>query len=417
MKSDNCFLTCLPSGRSLAAPLLMVLLFALVFISCGKKEEKVAKKVVRPVKIITVQAGSAASSALGDVSAKYTSFPGQVRASKRVELAFKVVSGRLIKLPIAGKEGKEMKKGALLARIDPKDFLVNVNMAEGRLANARAALRRAESEYKREQNILKEDAGATSQAAVDRKREARDKAKGDIRSVKAEVQDANNKLSYTYLKAPFTGIVAKRYVDNHQEVQAKEPIVSLQDVSTLEILIDIPEALMAGVRNRPQDEVLAYASFETAPGQKFPLKMKEHAAAADPKTLTYQVVLTMPQPEGVNILPGMTAKVAAPELEDKAQVKKEDSEEKDSGKKEMAAVGKIIIPAQAVVSIAEGKFIAWRVKPDAMTVHKTELQVGEMTGSENIIVFKGLKPGDQIVISGLTKLQEGMKVRRWDPKK
>lgn len=83
----------------------------------------------------------------------------------------------------------------------------------------------------------------------------------------------------------------------------------------------------------------------------------------------------------------------------------------------MAAVGKIIIPAQAVVSTAEGKFIAWRVKPDAMTVHKTELQVGEMTGSENIIVFKGLKPGDQIVISGLTKLQEGMKVRRWDPKK
>jgi len=47
-------------------------------------------------------------------------------------------------------------------------------------------------------------------------------------------------------------------------------------------------------------------------------------------------------------------------------------------------------------------------------VHKIELQVGEMIGTENIIVLKGLKPGDQIVISGLTKLQEGMKVKRWE---
>jgi len=412
MKSENCLFTHFAFRRSFAIPFLMVVLFAFVFISCGKEEEKIVKEVVRPVKIITVQAGPATSSASGDVTAKYTSFPGQVRASKRVELAFKVVSGRLIKLPIAGKEGQEMKKGALLARIDPKDFLVNVNMAEGRLANANAALRRAESEYKREQNILKEDAGATSQAAVERKREARDKAKANIRSVKAEVQDANNKLSYTYLKAPFTGVVAKRYVDNFQEVQAKEPIVSLQDVSVLEILINIPEALMASVRSRPQDEVLAYARFETAPGQQFPLKMKEHAAAADPKTLTYQVVLAMPQPEGVNILPGMTATVVGTEPEKKAQ-----TEEKDSGKKEIAVSEQVVIPAQAVMGAADGNAIAWRVKPDAMTVHKIELQVGDMTGSENIIVLKGLKPGDQIVISGLTKLQEGMKVKRWDPKK
>ena len=200
-------------------------------------------------------------------------------------------------------------------------------------------------------------------------------------------------------------------MDNFQEVQAKEPIVSLQDVSELEILINLPEALMASVRNRPQDEVLAYARFETAPDQQFPLIMKEHAAAADSKTLTYQVVLSMPQPEGVNILPGMTATVVGAKPDKTAL-----AEKKDSGKKEVAVSEQVVIPAQAVMGAADGNAIAWLVKPDAMTVHKIELQVGEMVGSENIIVLKGLKPGDQIVISGLTKLQEGMKVKRWESK-
>jgi multidrug efflux pump subunit AcrA (membrane-fusion protein) len=49
-----------------------------------------------------------------------------------------------------------------------------------------------------------------------------------------------------------------------------------------------------------------------------------------------------------------------------------------------------------------------------MTVHKTMVTVGEMTGSDNILVRDGLTGGEQIVTSGITKLQEGMKVRIWE---
>jgi multidrug efflux pump subunit AcrA (membrane-fusion protein) len=82
-----------------------------IFIGCGKKEEPVAEEIIRPVKTMTVAAGTDSAG---------LTLPGKVRAAQRVELAFKEVGGRLIELPIAGREGQEVKEGDLLARIDPK---------------------------------------------------------------------------------------------------------------------------------------------------------------------------------------------------------------------------------------------------------------------------------------------------------
>jgi len=102
--------------------ILMVALSLMLLISCGKKEEKVVKEVVRPVKTVIVKAGD-----------QFTGLqlPGKVRATQRVNLAFKQVGGRLVRLPIAGREGERVKKNELLAQIDPKDFQVNLRNAEG----------------------------------------------------------------------------------------------------------------------------------------------------------------------------------------------------------------------------------------------------------------------------------------------
>jgi multidrug efflux system membrane fusion protein len=218
-----------------------LILFLLLFIaSCGREEEKASvPEVVRPVKVITVVPSGAGSG---------LQFPGKVRADQRVELAFKVVGGRLIELPIAGKEGGYVKKGELLARIDPKDFETDLRNAEGRLKEAEAALKLAKSQYARVQRIRKEDPGATSQAMVDKRREAVNQAQGRIKSLKASVDNAKNLLSYTYLRAPFAGRIARRYVDNFQEVKPKQPIASLEDISRVELLIDIPENVMAVAR-------------------------------------------------------------------------------------------------------------------------------------------------------------------------
>jgi len=180
-------------------------------------------------------------------------------------------------------------------------------------------------------------------------------------------------------------------VENFEEVQAKQPIVSLQDISQIEILINVPETVMATIKAGEVPEV--FARFDTAPGRQFPLTVKEYSTQADPQTQTYQVVLLMPQPESVSILPGMTATVVGTQ---------------SGGKDEP-----IILPAIAVLEDAEGNAYVWIFNEKDETVQKRKVTVGRMTGSANINILEGISGGEKIVTAGLTKLREGMKVRIW----
>jgi RND family efflux transporter MFP subunit len=360
-----------------------VLLLAIVSVftfSCGKEEQQTpVKKVTRPVKMMTLKSADTAST---------FSFPGKVRAAQKVELAFQV-AGPLIKLLV--KEGQEVKKGDHLAQIDPKDFQTSLQQTKGQLAKATAAIERAQSEYKRILRIMKEDPGATSQSMVDRKREAVDAAKAEISSFKAAVQGAKDQLGYTRLMAPFTGVIAKRYVDNFEEIKAKQPILSLQNISQIEILIDLPENFMARVKD---GTAKAYAEFTAAPGERFELKVKEVAQEADSQTQTYQVVLEMiSSPAGVRILPGMTANVVG-----RTQL-------------EGSAGEKYVIPAIAVFADDAGNPHVWVVSKDTMTVQKRKVTTGDLTGTDSIQILDGLQPGEQIAITGVAQLREGMSVR------
>ena len=379
------------ANRAFPALVCLLIAVALLATSCGKEEEQApVSEVIRPVKVMTVIARGGGGG---------LQFPGRVRADKRVELAFKVVAGRLIELPIAGKEGGYVKKGELLARIDPKDFQTELNKAKGRLKQAEAALDLAKSEYERVKRIRKEDPGATSQAMVDKRRETVNEAQGRIRSLKATVDKAKNQLNYTYLRAPFAGIIAKRYVDNFQEVKPKQPVARLEDVSQVEILIDLPENVMAVSREEADEAVKVIAEFPAAPGKQYPLKLKEYATKADPATQTYQVVLRMPQPKDINVLPGMTATVSISLPEERA-----------------TEARSIFIPAIAVLTDPDGNNYVWLVDSANMTVKKKKVNVGRLAGSENIDVLEGLKGGETLVVAGVKALQEGMKVSFWEQK-
>ena len=358
----------------------LAVLLVLLVTSCGKKEEqKVTREVIRPVKIMTIMSSEEAFK---------RKFPGKVRAAKRVELAFQV-GGPLIELPI--EEGQNVKRRQLLARVDPKDFQTDLRNAEGGLGKTKAALQLAQTEYERVVRIRKKDPGAVSQAMVDRRREAVNKAQADIQSLQAAVDAAKDQLSYTYLRAPFSGVISRRYVDNYQEVRAKQPIVSLDDISYLEILVDVPEIVMASVREG--GPVKAVAEFAAAPGRQFPLTIKEYATRADPRTQTYQVTLQMPRPKGINILPGMTATVhGSPPVKERS-------------------ADQFVIPAIAVFADEAGISHVWVVDKDAMKVNKRKVTTGDLTGTDSIQILEGLESGEKIAITGVAQLREGMQVR------
>ncbi len=339
---------------------------AMLLAGCSKKEPEKKAEVVRPVKIMKVK-DSAEILTHG--------FPGTVRASRRAILSFEV-SGPLVELPI--EEGQFVKEGDLIAQIDKRDFLTALKQALARYREAEQQFRRYKELYAKKQ---------VSKADFDRFLAARDVAK-------AKLEDAKNALCDTTLRAPFDGVIAKRYVENYYKVKAKEPIAYLQDISRIEIVVNVPELVMAALKARSAGNV--NASFDAIAGKKFPLKVKEYSTEADPATQTYEVVFIMDQPEGADILPGMTATVFA-------------------DFKSLKPKGfSIIVPALAVLDAPGNKPYVWVLDEKAGVVHKRFVKVGSLKDSCCIKITDGLKPGEIIVIAGVTKLSEGMHVRPWE---
>lgn len=355
-------------------------LLALLLSSCGKKEAaKTDAMVIRPIKLMTV--GSA-------LTGQTQKLPGTVRATDRVDLAFQV-AGPLIALPV--KEGQSVKKGDLVARIDPQDYETNLRNAKGTVAKAKAAVDYAAAEYQRYLNVKATDAGAVSDSMVNLKYTAQTVAQANLQSATAGLAAAQDQLSYTWLRAPFTGVIARKYVDNYQEVTVKEPILRLQNMTDVEVLVDVPEAMMVPIRKTPPR---LYADFIADPSRRFELKIKEAALLADNLTQTYQIVLVMPAPTGIRILPGMTATVTIEFASDSVDT------------------GGIIVPAIAVWADDAGHPMVWIVDTKTMAVHRRAVTTGDLTGVDSIKVTTGLSPEDVIAISGVSKLQEGQIVRK-----
>ncbi|MDP1663520.1 MAG: efflux RND transporter periplasmic adaptor subunit [Methylobacter sp.] len=347
--------------------------------ACGQSEEPAkTDETIRPVKQMKVG---------GSLAGKTRKLPGTVRASDRVDLAFQV-PGPLVELPV--KEGQRVKKGTLVARIDPRDYDTNLRNAEGGLAKAEAGLTYAIAEYHRYVKVKQTDAGAVSDSMVALKLASEKVARAELKSAKATVTAARDQLGYTRLKAPFDGVIARKHVDNYQEVQAKEVILSLQNVKDVEVLIDVPELMIAPIR---KTEPRFYAELAADSNRRYELQVKEFATQADSVTQTYRVVLVMPAPTGIRVLPGMTVDVSI-----------EFTEETEGG-------AEILIPAIAVIADSAGKPQVWVIDPQTQKVQRRAVTTGDLSGSDSIRIVSGLNPDETIAVSGVSKLREGQRVR------
>ncbi len=339
--------------------------------ACGGAEEAPAPDVVRPVAMLTV----------GTAQNRGLMFPGTVQAADRADLAFRV-PGALIGLPI--NEGDAVVRGQLLARLDPIDYQLDLDQA-------RATFEKAEADYNRYKRLYERE--AVSLAEVEANRAQRDVAK-------ARFQRAQQNLGYTELRAPFTGRVGRKFVDNFEDVQAKEIILSLQNLSAVEIVINVPEQVLALTREpQPRQGLEAVATFSAAPDMEYPLSLKEVAAEADRRTQTFAATFTMRQPDEIQVLSGMTAQVW---VRTKSRVAGQEAAET------------FLVPVTAVYADDAGASRVWVYDTDAHLVRSRAVTVGEITPPDHIEIIGGLEAGETIAIAAVNNLREDMQVRPLD---
>lgn len=323
--------------------------------------------VVRPLKTIVVG---------GAILPAGRRYPGRVRANEEVDLAFQV-AGPLIELPV--KRGQPVEKGTLLARVDPRDY-------ENKLAARKAVEQKRKLDVERFTKAF--NLGAATEKEVD-------DAKAIYDMAEAEWKIATKALADTYLHAPFAGVIANTFVENFQNVQAKQPVLSLQDISSVAIEVSVPEERIARYK-KGEGKPRFVITFEYLPGREFEVTIKEYATEADPVTQTYPITFVMLSPRDVTILPGMTATL----------------QEYRQAAHGVQGAGHIL-PLSAVPVDGLGQYYVWALRQaegDQYTTHRVNVKVGEMM-ADSIMILDGVDRGDRVAAAGVHFLQEGQRVR------
>jgi RND family efflux transporter MFP subunit len=224
-----------------------------------------------------------------------------------------------------------------------------------------------------------------------------------ISGFEAELNEAQAAAQDTELRAPFDGVIARTYVNNFEDVQAKQPILSIQDISRININIYVSENDMGrGTGSRAIQEVAkelkAEAVFPSLGGRIFPLIVKEYQTEADRDTQTFELVLQMEQPPERPVMPGMNATVR-----------------RQGADPRLASIG-ILVPVSAVFADTDGSQNVWVVNPESRQVSRRKVKTGDVSAGR-IQIVEGLQPGETIAASAVGALAEGMQVAQMsDPR-
>lgn len=413
---------------TVSALILFSLLIGLRLITGGDAADgkQTPAPLIRPVKTIHLTHSSVT---------EQRAFPGIVSAARETDLAFRV-SGPLVDLNV--RIGRLVKRGDVLARIDPRDFEISqkrlsaalqeahanlkamrcgaraedVARIKAQLAAAQTKLTNAKNDLERHRILLEnkvipqarfdevrsdfDTAAANAEALQQELKKAKSGARiEDIEAAEARIQRlavdfeaAENALEDTRLKAPFDGYVSRRFVENYENVRAGEPVVSFFDVSTVQVDTAVTEDLI--IHRSAIGEI--QCTLEAYPGQFFKATIKEIGQKTDSANQSYPLTVTLHIPEGRTVAPGMAATL---------HVALDRRAESRPG---------FALPASAVFADADGQTCVWCVNVDSMQVVKVKVDTGPLKG-DTIRVLNGLIPGDQVVTAGARFLRNGQQVR------
>ena len=328
-----------------------------------------------------------------------------------------LVSGKVIF--VGPREGEYVKKGQVLAQIDPTDFQLSVKVAEAQKNNAHAALEkalhsarpelleqariayeRAEDEYRRMKMLYELKSLAPNdfqkfKAAYETAKQQYEQAKsGGQKEDKelyraaydqadAHLQVAAKALSDATLYAPMSGYISKRLIETGDTASSGRPVFEIVQLDTVEAYVGVPETDMHLVKIGQKASI----TIPALPNQSFEGTVRIINVSADPGTRTYMTRIRVPNPGHVLRI-GMVA------------------EARIIGDRKISVM---TLPGEAIVRDDQGATMVFVYFPEQGRVYRKRVKIGAFRGTE-VEIREGLSGDESIVIGGQDHLLDGMTV-------
>ena len=339
-----------------------------LLLSACAPEQRDKPVVVLPVHVVKVGLSQDTSS---------LSLPGDVRPRTETIIGFRV-AGKLIERKV--EVGTNVKRGDVLARLDPQDLSLRTQAVGAQSAAAQTELSQQVAELERFQSLLKQ--GFISQAEFDRRKNTVDIARSRVTEVGSAQRSSRNQLDYAVIRADEAGVVTAVEAERGQVVAAGQPVVRIAQAGPKEIAVTVAESRLAALQGATDLTI----TLSALPGKSYKGTLREVSPVADPATRTYAARITVSDADDAMRL-GMTARV---------NVRGD-------------AKPVLVLPLSALYRNAD-KTAVWTVDPASSGVQLVNVTVASVQ-EDQVIISQGLKGGEMVVTAGVQKLKPGQKVR------
>ncbi len=346
-------------------------LLCMSLFSCG--EEKEQAEIIRPVRhkqVFLMEAD------------KSRTFSGISESGSEAQLSFRV-SGIIRK--IDGVVGQKVKKGRIIASIDPADAILAYDKAVSAEKNAKVQMETAKSNLERIKGLYEKNNISLNEYEAAKNKYAA--ARSDHSSGRKNSALKKRELGYYKLYSPMDGIVVSKDVNENENVTAGQAVVKINSEGDIRVMVGIPEKYISLINEKMAVKV----TFSSLPGQAFEGGVTEISYSVSSSS-TYPVKIELNE-TSPKIRPGMPASITF----DLAENTEESA---------------LYVPANTVGEDSEGNFV-FTVTPTEDgygIVHKKKVQVGKLTNN-GFPLYSGIRDGDYVITSGIGKMSEGKKVK------
>ena len=338
---------------------------------------------------LSVHVALAEATGGGSATGSGISANGYVVARTKASVSSKIL-GRLAWIGVT--EGSRVTKGDIIARLESADYDAAAGAARANAASAEAQLTQAKRDVQRTQALRRDNLVAESE--LENAQTKVDVLAAELGAAKAQARLAEVNMENTNVRAPFAGTVLRKDAEVGEIVApssaggglTRTAIVTMADLQTLEVEVDVNEAYIAQIRNGQGARI----TLDAYPDTSFSGNVRQVVPTADRQKATVLVKVAILDRDP-RILPEMGAKVVFTARE---------------GGPAVATARRVLVPSAAVVRSANGASV-WVVENG--TVRRVSVDPGTARG-DRLEIRQGLSGGESLVLEPPASLKDGAKV-------